>query len=97
MTEESVCPKCGGKMVNGHVMYLMRRASQGSMFPMGNPTPGLEGLTDMAVDEMKRFIWHEKTGERKGFIFKRDETREMGLEGYRCTVCNFIELYAKED
>ena len=40
-------------------------------------------------------IWEEKTGERTGLIFKRDEVKQMKLDGYRCSLCNYIEIYAK--
>ena len=38
----------------------------------------------------------EKTGERKGTFFKRDETKKIAVSGFRCTLCGYVELYAKE-
>jgi len=43
-----------------------------------------------------KIYWEERTGEKTGFIFKRDETRTMTVAGLRCTICGFIELYAHE-
>ena len=40
-------------------------------------------------------IWEELTGEKKGFIIKRDEVKKMKVVGYRCSLCNYIEIYAK--
>jgi hypothetical protein len=40
-------------------------------------------------------MWEEKTGEKTGFIFKREEVKQMKIIGYRCKLCNFIEIYAK--
>ena len=39
--------------------------------------------------------WEERTGEKKGFIFKRDEIKKMKLVGYRCSLCNYIEFYGE--
>ena len=95
MTEESVCPKCGGRMVLGEVKYWMKSASQGQMSPFVQQMP-FGDMTSMPETETRTFFWEEKTGEKKGWLFKRDEVREMGLKGYRCAVCSFIEFYAVE-
>ena len=95
MIEESVCPKCGGRMVLGEVKYWMKSASQGQMSPFVQQMP-LRDMTSMAETEARTFFWEEKTGEKKGWLFKRDEVREMGLKGYRCVTCSFIEFYAVE-
>ncbi len=93
MIEESVCPKCGGKMVLGQVKYWVRSGGQGQMSPFMEQMP-LQDLTSMAETETRTFVWEEKTGEKKGWLFKRDEVKEMGLKGYRCVACSFIEFYA---
>ncbi len=95
MIEESVCQKCGGRMVLGEVKYWIKTSSQGQMSPFVQHMP-IQDLTSMAETETRTFFWEEKTGERKGWLFKRDEVREMGLKGYRCVACNFIEFYAAE-
>jgi hypothetical protein len=95
MNEESICPKCGGGMVLGEVKYRVNTVSQSQVNPFVQQMP-IGDLTSMAETEMRTFFWEEKTGERKGWLFKRDEVREMGLKGYRCVTCNFIELYAME-
>jgi hypothetical protein len=43
-----------------------------------------------------RVLWEERTGEKKGLIFKRDETRRMTVAGLRCTLCGYVELYVQE-
>jgi hypothetical protein len=53
-----------------------------------NVPPAIETFTSCP-------IWEEKTGEKKGLIFKRDEIRKMRLVGYRCSLCNYVELYAR--
>ncbi|MBC8498076.1 hypothetical protein ISS40_04050 [Candidatus Bathyarchaeota archaeon] len=95
MIEESVCPKCGGRMVLGEVKYWLKSVSQGQMSPFVQQMP-IQDLTSMAETETRAFFWEEKTGEKKGWLFKRDEVREMGLKGYRCVACSFIEFYAVE-
>ena len=93
MTEETKCPKCGGGRHRGAMKYLV---STGSMSGLG---PALElptgGFQAEMLSETKDFVWEEKTGRKTGFIFKRDEKREMNMEGLRCSLCGFIELYAK--
>jgi len=66
--------------------------------PMGPMTPGFmhQGLPPGIETFTTAPMWEEKTGEKKGFIFKREETRRMTVAGLRCTVCGFIELYARE-
>jgi hypothetical protein len=64
---------------------------------LGDMTPGFmhQGLPSGIETFTTAPQWEEKTGERKGFIFKRDEIKQMKTVGYRCSLCNFIELYAK--
>jgi len=56
----------------------------------------MSGFPSVASETDRRIRWEEKTGEKKGFLFKRDETRRIAVAGLRCTVCGFIELYAHE-
>jgi len=42
-------------------------------------------------------MWREKTGERKGFLFKSDEVRTLTIRGRRCSGCGLIELYAGDE
>ena len=95
MIEESVCPKCGGRMVLGEVKYWVRSGGggQGPMNPFAEQMPMVD-LSSVGETETRTFVWEEKTGERTGWLFKRDEVREMGLKGYRCVACSFIEFYA---
>jgi hypothetical protein len=89
-----VCPKCGGEMVEGTVRYTTERAAaQPTM-----PTVGfsMEGFGRMVDSVTNSTFWEEKTGGRTGLIFKRDETRKMRLNGHRCTLCGYVELYAEE-
>ncbi len=97
MIEEFVCSKCGGRMVLGEVKYWVKSGgqSQGPMNPFAEQMPMMD-LTSIAETETRTFVWEEKTGEKKGWLFKRDEVREMGLKGHRCVACSFIELYAVE-
>jgi len=60
------------------------------------PDTFMGGISSVGEVTGGRLYWEERTGEKKGFIFKRDETRRMSVAGLRCTVCGFIELYAPE-
>lgn len=92
---EHVCPKCGGKMVKGELKTSFERLGTSSMSPYmsGMPTGGLPSMVEEVASGP---YWEERTGEKKGFIFKREETRRMAVAGLRCTICGFIELYARE-
>jgi len=41
--------------------------------------------------------WREKTGEKKGFIWKSEEVRTLSIRGRRCRSCGFIEFHATEE
>ncbi len=92
--QPKVCPKCGGSMVQGGISVPIEKMN---VPPMGPMTPGFmhQGLPPGIETFTTAPMWEEKTGEKKGFIFKRDEVKQMKIVGYRCSLCNFIELYAK--
>ena len=92
--QPKACPKCGGDMVEGKVSIPLEKMNVPAMGPM---TPGFmnQGLPPGIETFTTAPNWEEKTGERTGFIFKRDEVKRMKIIGYRCKLCNFIELYAK--
>tara|TARA_B100001971_G_C18257108_1_gene583126 strand:- start:3120 stop:3413 length:294 start_codon:yes stop_codon:yes gene_type:complete len=92
--QHKTCLKCGEYMVEGKVSITLDKMNVPTMGPMstgfmnqGLP-PGIETITTSPT-------WEEKTGKRTGFIFKSDEVTRMKVIGYRCSLCNFIELYAK--
>lgn len=93
IAEDAKCPKCGGGMHRGAMKYMV---TSGAMTGFGGtlelPTGGFQ---NEMLTEIRDFIWEEKTGRKTGFIFKRDEKRQMKLEGLRCSLCSFVELYAK--
>jgi len=60
------------------------------------PDTFMGGISSVEETTGGRIRWEERTGEKKGFIFKREETKRMAVAGLRCTVCGFIELYAHE-
>ena len=88
------CEKCGGMMVEGRLVFPSERMSSQTINPM-TPSFGMTGFPNVVEDIVSEPRWEEKTGEKVGFIFKRDEVKQMKLESYRCSLCNFIELYAK--
>jgi len=93
--EERACPRCGGKMVRGK---LYTPVGQSQSPPMSPFLQGgyMTGIPTMGAEAERRLRWEEGTGERKGFLFKREEKRRMGVSGFRCTLCGYIELYAGE-
>lgn len=92
--QQKACPKCGGSMVEGGVSIPVEKMNVPAM---GQMTPGFmhQGLPPGIETFTTAPMWEEKTGEKKGFIFKRDEVKTVKIIGYRCKLCNFIELYAK--
>jgi hypothetical protein len=83
-------------MVHGNLKYWFKRAvKQGMGMGMGERTI-LNDLADISSTDALDVHWEEKTGEKKGFIFKREELKELKVQGYRCTACNYLELYAEE-
>ncbi|MHA2393780.1 MAG: hypothetical protein ACXAEX_17730 [Promethearchaeota archaeon] len=90
---EMTCTKCGGNMIIGRIKIPIERITAQTMpqLASGFDMRGVPGIEDFnAIPK-----WEEKTGNKTGFIFKRDEVIEMGLYGYRCINCNYIELYAR--
>jgi hypothetical protein len=92
---ECVCSKCGGKMVDGRLKIFVERLTSQSISPfnMSMPTTGIPNMSGGVVEGP---FWEEKTGEKKGFIFKTDEVKKMDIKGYRCILCNYIEIFAKD-
>jgi predicted nucleic-acid-binding Zn-ribbon protein len=90
---ETTCIKCGGKMIQGRINIPVDRITTQTMprLASGFEMRGVPGIEDFHATPK----WEEKTGNKTGFIFKRDEVREMGLKGYRCSNCNYVELYAR--
>ena len=97
MSEEKieVCSKCAGQTQEGSVIVPIERLSNPEL---GQLTPGFmqQGLPPILEDFTSRIQWEEKTGQKTGFIFKRDELKHMRIKGRRCIKCNYIELYAVE-
>ncbi|MFB0543152.1 MAG: PF20097 family protein [Candidatus Bathyarchaeia archaeon] len=95
MSTKPVCPKCGGRMVSGSIRYVMESTEGQSMGPFATGFP--MNNVQMVVNEVQRnAFWEEKTGKKTGLIFKNEETKQMRLTGFRCTLCNYIELYTSE-
>jgi len=90
-----VCPKCGGSMIGGTLQVPVERMSAQPMRPF-MPDAFMGGIGSVEELTGGRIRWEERTGEKTGLIFKRDETRRMTVAGLRCTICGYIELYAQE-
>ena len=82
-------------MVKGELKTSVERVRTSSMSPfMSGMSQG--GLPTMMEEVASGPYWEEQTGEKKGLIFKREQTKRMTVAGLRCTVCGFIELYARK-
>ncbi|MGD2141915.1 MAG: hypothetical protein PVH79_00365 [Candidatus Bathyarchaeota archaeon] len=94
--ESSLCPKCGGSMIKGRIIVPIERLSTPEM---GQLTPGFMRNSLPPIVENFTTVphWEEKTGEKTGLIFKKDKVRQMRIRAQRCTVCNYVELYAQGD
>ncbi len=88
------CPKCGGEMKRGRVRYTTEQTMSQPMTGMADF--GMQGLRGMSQSVTSSVFWEEKTGAKTGLIFKRDETKRMEIHGLRCTICGYVELYARE-
>jgi predicted nucleic-acid-binding Zn-ribbon protein len=89
------CLRCGAETVEGEAFISVESQSTpmaGGMMSMPGMSMGNVGMTTE-----ERLRWREKTGEKKGFIFKSDEVRTMVVRGRRCPECGYIELYAGEN
>ena len=85
---EVKCTKCGGAMIVGEIKfdYGNNMPSQITGIPNSSFPPFNQSSTG-------RLCWEEYTGRRTGFLFKSDEKKTLGLKGFRCGLCGFIELY----
>lgn len=82
-------------MVMGEVKFIVEQMGTRSTSPFSTGLP-MGGLPNVVETVASQPYWEEKTGEKTGFIFKREGKRRMGLAGHRCTICNYIELFAQE-
>jgi hypothetical protein len=91
----SNCPKCSGEMKEGDALVRFTTPSNpgGATFGMPN-MPGMSLPTEIAKQES--ILWKEKTGQKKGWLVKRDETKILKLSGKRCQQCGYVELFARE-
>jgi len=90
------CPKCGGQMTPGEikfdtdtVMPNQMNSYMGGM--MNSPVP------NVYASSSSHPYWEEKTGKKKGFILKSDETKTLKIKAQRCALCGYVELYANDN
>lgn len=90
------CPRCGGEMREGEAFVRVTtyegRASSGFGI-MGIPGMGIPSAETVREEKVR---WRERTGEKKGWLIKREEEKVMRVSGLRCLKCGYIELYARE-
>jgi hypothetical protein len=80
-------------MVRGEIKFTVDRFSSQSISPFSTGIQ-IGGASEMVEEVEKRPYWEERTGEKKGIIFKREGRKRMNLAGFRCGLCNYIEIYA---
>jgi len=90
------CPKCDGEMVDGEAYVNTPMMSGSPMMGGMMPIPAIS-MGGIAPTEDTVLRWREKTGEKKGFLFKSEEVRTLAVRGRRCRGCGYVELYASED
>jgi len=83
-------------MVDGEVYVNVPVMSGSPMMGGMMPIPAIS-MGGVAPSEDTVLRWREKTGEKKGFIFKSEEMRTLAIRGSRCRGCGYIELRAAED
>ena len=88
------CLRCGAETIEGEAYISVEAPSS----PMGGGMMSMPGMGmsmgNVGVTTEERLRWREKTGEKKGLIFKSDEVRTMVVKGRRCPECGHVELYA---
>ena len=92
---ERGCPKCGGQMREGEVYINVTTGS--SRIPTAfEPSVGhIMGVPSMQTTEAHP-LWRERTGQIKGWLLKREETKTLKISGLRCTECGYLELFVHE-
>ncbi len=94
MSIEIKCPKCGGAMREGELFINVTSNPPTIQSTLNFPTDTTLGISPVITGEGP--FWHERTGERKGWLVKRDKIQTLKILGLRCIGCGYIELYAKE-
>ena len=92
---ETKCPKCGGSMNKGEIKFESETVmpNQMNFYVTGIPYGNLPNTSQSSNSKM---YWEEKTGKKTGFLIKSDEKKTMQINGLRCSICGYIELYAIE-
>ena len=75
MAVSTVCSKCGGNMVKGQLKYWFKRSIKQPVTPGMVERNVLNDLVDLGSTQAQNVHWEEKTGEKKGFIFNREEKK----------------------
>lgn len=88
------CPKCGSEMREGEIFISVTGSygGQGISTPLGFPTGStLSNLPPLVTGEGP--FWRERTGQKKGWLVKMEETQTLRISGLRCLECGYVELY----
>jgi hypothetical protein len=92
---EVICPKCGGGMRRGALYVSVELSASTQQLSHYLPsTFGGGGIPSSGGVVGRRIFWEERTGEKKGFILKREKRKKIDVTGLRCIVCGFIEIFA---
>lgn len=97
MSQTIRCPKCGKEMREGEL--FIKVASSGGVAdqymsrPAAFPTGSSLGAPIVVTGEGP--FWRERTGEKKGFLVKKEQMQTLKISGLRCIACGYIELYTR--
>lgn len=97
MNQETKCPKCGSEMREGGLFINVTsspNAQSISTTLSGFPGP-ITAIPPVTTGEGP--FWRERTGQKKGWLVKREETQTLRISGLRCINCGYIELYAHQN
>jgi len=97
MSEQTICPKCDGKMRKGEIFVNVKASSGG----LRNLSPMMGGYSAMGLpfeprNAIEGLLWQEYTGEKKGWLIKQKEVKTLSPKGKRCLECGYVELYVME-
>ena len=88
------CPRCGSEMREGEA--FVRITTSADQVSSGYGMLGMPGMRMPSGETSEEKVqWREKTGQRKGWLIKRDETKTLKISGLRCVGCGYLEFYAR--
>ena len=79
------CSKCGGEVREGELFInVTSTTSSGLTSPYSYPSEFAMGMQSAPLVTGDGPLWREHTGEKEGWLFKREKTKTLKICGFRC-------------